>query len=152
MAKYGAASSGTFGFGGVDMPLYTFLCSACGATATRLRLTDGRDEPYPCRACDTGWMRRSTVEMPAKPVWSMGSDPVVARPIPHGERSSIQITDCSISDCGGGISVGSGADVNVDGLRVTNTPVVFEKERGARIFARNIDVRNTRRRRTKGSA
>ena len=69
----------------------------------------------------------------------MSRVPMVRRDHPTQNHSTqVNMTNCTIDNCGSGLVVGAGAIVNIDGLMVTNTPVALETRNGGIIRGRNI--------------
>jgi len=118
------------------MPSYSYRCWACGDTAVLSRTVATRDNVTLCRC--GAWKRRQ-IDATAGVI---RSDPVRRPGGPDPQDRSprvpgVTITNCEIVNCGTGIRMDGGHAV-VRGLRVLETPVAFELNRGATVDGADI--------------
>lgn len=117
------------------MPLYTYRCWHCGASADVQRAIQARDNIVRC-ACGA-WKRRAVAAtgglVGKAGLTSPGTQ--LSERIPAQLRiPNITMTNCTVVNCGTAVSM-DGGHLVARGLTVLQTPVAFDLNNGATVDA-----------------
>lgn len=116
------------------MPNYTFICNTCIREMSVNCRIDERDVERTCPFCGDTVHRAVTGGLGL--LQGIGQvNPLPARST--SPRPGITMTNCVISNCGGGVRM-DGGHANIDGLQIIDTPTAFELNGGATVDMRNV--------------
>ncbi|WP_454063829.1 zinc ribbon domain-containing protein [Candidatus Nitrospira salsa] len=109
------------------MPLYEYRCMRCGRLKTDLRAIAHRDDSFVCETCGSEARRIFSGFSTHVKAYSINSAPSPATQESFsGSKNTTILKDCSFENCSGGVSIGKGQKVEMEGTKFKNVKTPIE--------------------------